>query len=81
MFLKSDSCRLLDDPTGPAAQRFSHYDAFLDHNHRALHHLARSSAASEIFSGKSQGWSSRSALWPVTATPNFPKRWIGSQRS
>lgn len=40
MFFKSDSCRLLDDPTGPAARRCAHYDAFLDHNHRALRHLA-----------------------------------------
>ena len=40
MFFKADSCRLLDDPTGPAAQRFAHYDAFLNYNHRALRHLA-----------------------------------------
>ncbi|MDQ7784028.1 MAG: PEP/pyruvate-binding domain-containing protein [Desulfomonilaceae bacterium] len=40
MFLKSDSCRLLDDPTGPAAKRFIHYDAFLNHNHRALRILS-----------------------------------------
>ncbi|MFO7714696.1 PEP/pyruvate-binding domain-containing protein, partial [Desulfosarcina sp.] len=40
MFFKADSCRLLDDSTGPAARRFAHYDAFLNHNHRALRHLA-----------------------------------------
>lgn len=40
MFFKSESCQLLDDPTGPVAQRFAHYDAFLNHNHRALRHLA-----------------------------------------
>lgn len=40
MLFKSESCQLLDDPTGPAARRFAHYDAFLDHNHRALRHLA-----------------------------------------
>lgn len=40
MFFKAKSCQLLDDPTGPAAQRFSHYEAFLNHNHSALRHLA-----------------------------------------
>ena len=40
MFFKSESCRLLDDPTGPAAQRFIHYDAFLNHNHRVLRILS-----------------------------------------
>jgi len=40
MFSKSETCRVLDDPTGPAAQRFIHYDAFLNHNHRALRILS-----------------------------------------
>ncbi|WP_373500310.1 PEP/pyruvate-binding domain-containing protein [Desulfococcus sp.] len=40
MFFKADSCRLLDNPAGPAAQRFAHYDDFLNHNHQALRHLA-----------------------------------------
>jgi pyruvate, water dikinase len=40
LFAKSDSCRLLADPEGPAAKRFRHYDAFLNHNHRALRLLA-----------------------------------------
>lgn len=37
---KQDACRLLADRHGPAARRFRHYDAFLDHNHRALRILA-----------------------------------------
>jgi pyruvate, water dikinase len=37
---KHDSCRLLADRDGPAALRYRHYDAFLDHNHRALRILA-----------------------------------------
>ncbi len=40
LFSKPDSCPLLADPKGPAAQRFLHYEAFLDHNHRALRLLA-----------------------------------------
>jgi len=40
LFFKTDSCTLLADPQGPAARRYSHYDAFLDHNHRALRLLA-----------------------------------------
>lgn len=40
MFFKAKSCQLLVDPTGPAAQRFSHYEAFLHHNHSALRQLA-----------------------------------------
>ncbi|MFP3929240.1 MAG: PEP/pyruvate-binding domain-containing protein, partial [Desulfobacteraceae bacterium] len=40
LFSKTDSCSLLADPQGPAARRYSHYDAFLDHNHRALRLLA-----------------------------------------
>ncbi len=40
MLFKSESCRLLDDPTGLAARKFSHYDAFLNHNHGALSRLA-----------------------------------------
>jgi len=40
LFTKTDSCALLADPQGPAAKRYSHYDAFLDHNHRALRLLA-----------------------------------------
>lgn len=39
-FTKADSCRLLADPEGPAAQRYRHYDAFLNHNHRALRLLS-----------------------------------------
>lgn len=39
-FAKPDSCRLLANPEGPAAKRYLHYDAFLDHNHRALRLLA-----------------------------------------
>lgn len=37
---KQDSCRLLADQHGEAARRYRHYDAFLDHNHRALRILA-----------------------------------------
>ncbi|MFW6236323.1 MAG: PEP/pyruvate-binding domain-containing protein, partial [Desulfovibrionales bacterium] len=37
---KTESCRLLADPGSPAAKRHQHYDAFLDHNHRALQILA-----------------------------------------
>ena len=37
---KQDSCRLLADRHGPAARRYRRYDAFLDHNHRALRILA-----------------------------------------
>ncbi len=37
---KKDSCRLLADPKGPAARRYRHYKAFLEHNHRALELLA-----------------------------------------
>jgi len=37
---KQESCRLLADKQGPAARRYRHYDAFLDHNHRALRILA-----------------------------------------
>jgi len=37
---KQDSCRVLADQHGPAARRYRHYDAFLDHNHRALRILA-----------------------------------------
>ncbi len=40
MAAKTDSCRLLADPQGPAARRYRHYDAFLNHNHRALERLA-----------------------------------------
>ncbi len=40
LFSKTDSCSLLSDPQGPAAKRYRHYDAFLDHNHRALRILA-----------------------------------------
>ncbi|MCU0558967.1 MAG: PEP-utilizing enzyme [Desulfobacterales bacterium] len=40
LFAKSDACRLLADPQGPAAKRYLHYAAFLDHNHRALRLLA-----------------------------------------
>jgi pyruvate,water dikinase len=40
LFAKSDSCRLLADPEGPAAKRYLHYDAFLEHNHRALRLLS-----------------------------------------
>jgi len=40
MFAKTDTCRLLADPEGPAARRYRHYDDFLDHNHRALELLA-----------------------------------------
>lgn len=40
LFSKSDSCRLLADPQGSAAKRYLHYEAFLDHNHRALRLLA-----------------------------------------
>lgn len=40
MFFKTQSCRLLADPEGPAAERYAHYDAFLDHNHRALRILS-----------------------------------------
>lgn len=40
MFFKAKSCQLLDDPTGPAARRFSHYEAFLHRNHSALRQLA-----------------------------------------
>ncbi|PKN43664.1 MAG: pyruvate, phosphate dikinase [Deltaproteobacteria bacterium HGW-Deltaproteobacteria-18] len=39
-FSKQDSCRLLADQDGPGARRFRHYDAFLEHNHRALRILA-----------------------------------------
>jgi pyruvate,water dikinase len=39
-FTKQDSCRLLADQDGPASRRFRQYDAFLDHNHRALRILA-----------------------------------------
>jgi pyruvate, water dikinase len=39
-FPRADSCRLLADPEGPAAQRYRHYDAFLNHNHRALRLLS-----------------------------------------
>ncbi len=37
---KQDSCRLLTDQHGEAARRYRYYDAFLDHNHRALRILA-----------------------------------------
>jgi pyruvate,water dikinase len=37
---KTETCRLLADPEGPAAGRFQHYEAFLNHNHRALNVLA-----------------------------------------
>lgn len=40
LFTDTDSCRLLADPEGPAAKRYLHYDAFLDHNHRALRLLS-----------------------------------------
>lgn len=40
MFFKTDSCRLLADPEGPAAERYAHYDAFLNHNHQALRILS-----------------------------------------
>ncbi|MCU0572774.1 MAG: PEP-utilizing enzyme [Syntrophobacteraceae bacterium] len=40
MFFKTDSCRLLADPEGPAAERYAHYDAFLNHNHDALRILS-----------------------------------------
>ena len=40
LFKKADSCRLLADQDGPAALRHRHYDAFLDHNHRALRLLS-----------------------------------------
>ncbi len=40
MFFKTDSCRLLADPEGPAAERYAHYDDFLNHNHRALRILS-----------------------------------------
>jgi pyruvate,water dikinase len=40
LFSKTDSCRLLAEPDGPAAKRYAHYDAFLDHNHRALRLLS-----------------------------------------
>jgi pyruvate,water dikinase len=36
LFSKGESCRLLADPEGPAAARYRHYAAFLEHNHRAL---------------------------------------------
>lgn len=39
-FNKTESCRLLADPEGPAAERYAHYDAFLNHNHRALRILS-----------------------------------------
>jgi hypothetical protein len=40
LFPKTDACSLLADPEGTAARRYSQYDAFLDHNHRALWLLA-----------------------------------------
>ena len=40
MFTKAESCRVLADPEGPAAERYAHYDAFLNHNHRALRLLS-----------------------------------------
>lgn len=40
MASKTETCRLLADPEGPAAERFQHYEAFLNHNHRALRLLA-----------------------------------------
>lgn len=40
MFFKTRSCRLLVDPEGPAAGRYAHYEAFLNHNHRALRILS-----------------------------------------
>jgi len=40
LFSKHDSCRLLANQDGPASRRFRHYDAFLEHNHRALRILA-----------------------------------------
>ena len=30
------TCQLLADPKGPAAERFQHYQTFLNHNHKAL---------------------------------------------
>lgn len=36
MTSKNMTCRLLADPTGPAAERFQHYQTFLNHNHQAL---------------------------------------------
>ena len=39
-FAKTDSCHLLADSSGPAAQRYRYYDAFLNHNHRALRLLS-----------------------------------------
>lgn len=39
-FSKQDSCKLLADQDGPASRRFRHYNAFLEHNHRALRILA-----------------------------------------
>ena len=35
-FSKQKTCSVLADQHGPAVRRFRHYDAFLDHNHRAL---------------------------------------------
>lgn len=40
MLFKTNSCRLLADPEGPAAERYAHYDAFLNHNHEALRLLS-----------------------------------------
>lgn len=40
MASKTETCRLLADPEGPAAERFEHYEAFLNHNHRALRLLS-----------------------------------------
>jgi len=40
LFSKTDSCRLLAEPQGKAAKRYRFYDAFLDHNHRALRLLS-----------------------------------------
>ncbi len=40
MFFKTESCRLLADPEGPAAERYACYDDFLNHNHRALRILS-----------------------------------------
>jgi pyruvate,water dikinase len=40
MASKTETCRLLADTEGPAAERFKHYEAFLNHNHRALRLLS-----------------------------------------
>ena len=40
MASKTETCRLLVDPAGPTAERFQHYDAFLNHNHRSLRLLS-----------------------------------------